>query len=112
MAAIGFYLFYGVNWVLTLLPMQVLYIVSDFLFLILYYFPSYRREVVASNLRNSFPEKTEKELKSIEKKFYKHLADIFIETLKLSHMSYEELNKRLTFSNLEVIDKLRKKKET
>ena len=61
----------------------VLYIFSDFLYLLLYYFPSYRRKVVAENLKNSFPEKSEKELKCIEKKFYRHLADLFIETLSL-----------------------------
>ena len=67
MGAIGFYIFYAFNWVITLLPLPLLYIFSDFLFLILYYFPSYRRKVVADNLRNSFPEKSDKELKTIEK---------------------------------------------
>lgn len=110
MAAIGYYIFYGVNWVITLLPLQVLYIISDLLYLALYYFPSYRRSVVALNLKNSFPEKTEEELKSIEKKFYRHLSDLIIETLKLSHMSKREHNRRYTYSNLEVIDKLREEK--
>ena len=81
MKAIGYYIFYGINWIITLLPLRVLYLVSDFLFLILYYFPSYRRKVVSANLRNSFPEKSAEELKSIEKKFYLHLSDLFIETL-------------------------------
>ena len=87
MDAIGYYLFYGINWIITLLPLRILYIFSDFIFLLLYYFPSYRRKVVAENLKNSFPEKSDEELKSIEKKFYKHLADLFIETFKLTHMS-------------------------
>ena len=58
MDAIGYYMFYGINWIITLLPLRVLYIFSDFIFLLLYYFPSYRRKVVATNLKNSFPEKT------------------------------------------------------
>ena len=110
MGAIGYYLFYAFNWVVTLLPLRVLYIFSDLLYLVLYYFPSYRRKVVATNLKNSFPEKTEIELKSIEKKFYKHLADIFVETFKLTHMSAAEQRRRFTYTNLEIIDKLREDK--
>ena len=106
MGTIGFYVFYAINWIVTLLPLKVLYIFSDFLYLILYYFPSYRRKVVATNLRNAFPEKTKADLKSIEKKFYKHLADLFIETLKLTHMSKDQLMRRCTVSNPEIMDKL------
>ena len=106
MGAIGYYIFYGINWVITLLPLSVLYIFSDFLYLVLYYFPSYRRKVVANNLKNSFPDKSEQEIKCIEKKFYKHLADLFIETFKLTHISKEQMMKRFTVSNLKIIDKL------
>ena len=110
MAAIGYYLFYGINWIITLLPLPVLYVFSDFLYLVLYYVVSYRRKVVANNLKNSFPEKTDTELKTIEKKFYRHLADLLVETFKLTHMSKAEQMKRFTYSNLEVIDKLREEK--
>ena len=110
MDAVGYYIFYGINWIITLLPFKVLYFISDLLYLVLYYIISYRRDVVAINLRNSFPEKTAEELKTIEKKFYRHLADIIIETFKLTHMSAREQNKRFTYSNLEIIDKLRDEK--
>jgi KDO2-lipid IV(A) lauroyltransferase len=110
MAAIGYYLFYGLNWIITLLPLPVLYIFSDFLYLVLYYLVSYRRNVVATNLRNSFPEKTDNELKIIEKKFYHHLADIIIETLKSIHLTKSDQEKRFTYSNLEIIDKLKEEK--
>ena len=106
MGTVGFYIFYGVNWVMTLLPLKILYIFSDILFLLLYYFPSYRRKVVDENLRNSFPEKSVKEIALIRKKFYRHLADIFIETLKLTHLSNKELIKRLTVSNPEFLNTL------
>jgi KDO2-lipid IV(A) lauroyltransferase len=106
MGTIGFYILYGVNWVMTLLPLKILYIFSDILFLLLYYYPSYRRKVVDENLRNSFPEKSAKEIALIGKKFYRHLADIFIETLKLTHLSNKELKKRLTVSNPEFLDAL------
>jgi len=106
MGAIGFYIFYGLNWVITLLPLSVLYLFSDFLFLILYYFPSYRRRVVAENLKNSFPDKSEEELKVIAKKFYRHLADLFIEILKLTHMSRSESLARMKVINVELLERL------
>lgn len=106
MGAVIYYIFYGLNWVLTLLPLRILYVVSDVLFLFLYYLPSYRRKVVSANLRNSFPEKSMEELRSIEKKFYRHLADLFVETLKLTHMGKHQLMKRFTVSNIEITEKL------
>jgi KDO2-lipid IV(A) lauroyltransferase len=106
MRKIGFYIFYGINWIITLLPLRILYISSDILFLILYYFPSYRRKITLQNLKNSFPEKSPGELAIIEKKFYRHLADLFIETLKLTHLSNNELKKRIIFKNPELLDNI------
>jgi KDO2-lipid IV(A) lauroyltransferase len=74
---------------------------------LLFYFPTYRRKVVASNLKNAFPEKNSDDLFKIEKKFYKHLADLFIETFKLTHMSKEQLMKRIKITNPELLKKLR-----
>lgn len=107
MEVVVFYLFYIINWIITLLPLQVLYLFSDFFFLILYYFPGYRRKVVATNLRNAFPEKSEKELALIAKSFYKHLADLFIETLKLTHMSRKQLKRRFIIENPELLSRLK-----
>jgi KDO2-lipid IV(A) lauroyltransferase len=110
MEAIAYYIFYGINWILSLLPLRILYLFSDLVYFALYYVVSYRRKVVSINLKNSFPEKTDEERKTIEKKFYRHLADLIVEILKLTHMSDKEQNKRFTYSNLEVIDKLREEK--
>jgi KDO2-lipid IV(A) lauroyltransferase len=110
MGAFFYYLFYGITWLITLLPLGVLYLLSDFIFLLLYYFPSYRRKVVMNNLVNSFPEKTKKELKDIEKKFYRHLSDLIIETLKTMHVSEKEQRKRFTYNNLDLIYRLREEK--
>ena len=110
MDAIGYYIFYGINWIVTLLPLPVLYIFSDFLYFVLYRIVLYRRNVVADNLKNSFPEKTDEERKIIEKKFYRHLADLIVETFKVTHMTRANQKKRFTYSNLEIIDKLREEK--
>jgi KDO2-lipid IV(A) lauroyltransferase len=106
MGAIGFYLFYGISWIVTLLPLSILYLLAYLIFLVLYYFPSYRRKDVAINLKNAFPEKSPDELRSIEKRFYKHLADIIVETLKLEHMSTRSLKKRFTITNPEIIRRI------
>jgi len=108
MGAIGFYIFYVLNGIFTLLPLSVLYFFSDILFLILYYVASYRRKVVVQNLQNAFPEKSGQEIRAIEKKFYRHLADIFIETFKLTNMSMNQLAKRMKLTNPEILSRLHK----
>ena len=110
MGAIGYYLFFAVNWVITLLPLSILYLFSDFVFILIYYFPGYRKKVVRTNLRNSFPEKSLAEIRHIERGFYKHFADLFIEIMKLRNMSNSSQSKRYTFSNTEIFDKLREEK--
>ncbi len=106
MGTVIYYLFYGINWVITLLPLRILYLISDFLYLALYYVLGYRRKVVAENLRNSFPDKTTSELKTIEKKFYRHLADLMIEILKLTHMSKAQSLRHMTINNGELLERL------
>jgi KDO2-lipid IV(A) lauroyltransferase len=110
MEAVEFYLFYITNWVITLLPLRILYLFSDVLYLLLYYFPGYRRRIVRTNLKNAFPDKTDQELILIEKKYYKHLADIFIETFKMTHLSVRQLKRRLIINNLELIHRLKAEK--
>ncbi len=89
---------------LSLLPLRVLYVLSDFLFLVVYYGIGYRRKVTLQNLRNSFPEKTEREIQKIAKDFYRQFTDVIVEILKLVSMSREELKRRLVFANQEVLD--------
>jgi KDO2-lipid IV(A) lauroyltransferase len=106
MGALVFYLFYIINWIITLLPLEILYIFSDFLFVSLFYLIGYRKKIVETNLRNAFPEKSRDDIYTIEKKFYRHLADLFIETLKLTHMSQKQLMKRFVLKNPELLANL------
>jgi Kdo2-lipid IVA lauroyltransferase/acyltransferase len=108
MEAVGYYIFLVFNWIITLLPLSVLYIFSDLLYFIFYHFPGYRKNVVSSNLRNAFPYKTDSERGEIERKFYRHLADLFIETLKLKHMSKKELSRRCVYENPELLDRIKR----
>ena len=66
-------------WLLAILPFPVLYALSDFIYFWLYHVIGYRRKVVGTNLKNSFPEKSAAELKAIERKFYHYLCDYMLE---------------------------------
>jgi len=90
----------------AMLPMPVLYLLADILYFIIYKIAGYRLKVVRENLKNSFPEKTAKELREMEKKFYHHFSDYFVETIKLAHISREELNRRARVNNPEIINPL------
>ena len=74
-------------YLISLLPFLILYLIADFLFVILYYVIGYRRKVVQENLRNAFPNKTEQESSHIEKEYYKYLADLIVETVKMISIS-------------------------
>lgn len=84
----------GLGKLLAMLPMRILYIFSDLIYPIVYYIVRYRKKVVLENLRNSFPEKSDKEIRLIAKKFYRYFCDLLVETLKLLHMPSEEMNRR------------------
>jgi KDO2-lipid IV(A) lauroyltransferase len=68
----------------------------------------YRRKLVSLNLRNSFPEKSDKEIKNLQKQFYHFLCDYFVETLKMVRMTKEEIGKRMKFTNPDMINELTK----
>ena len=89
-----YYLLYVFLYLLSLLPFKVLYFISDCLYPILYYAIRYRRDVIESNLKIAFPEKTEVERKEIIKDFYKRFLDNFIETIKLLTISERQLRRR------------------
>lgn len=88
------------------LPLPALYLFSDFITSVLYHFVRYRRKVVRQNLSNSFPEKQPKELKRIEKSYYRYLGDQMVETLKLINISDKELQKRVRVINAEAVNEV------
>lgn len=89
-----YYIVYGFLYVLSLLPLRVLFLLSDLAYFFLYYVTGYRRELVNSNLKIAFPEKTEKERKKIAKEFYLNFTDTFVETIKMISISRKELERR------------------
>ncbi|WP_181305837.1 lysophospholipid acyltransferase family protein [Rufibacter sp. XAAS-G3-1] len=89
---------------ISLLPFPVLYALSFFLYLVLYYLIGYRKKVVRQNLEKSFPQKSVPELREIEKQFFLNLTDIMVETLKLVSLSAEDLKKRVHLHGSEKIE--------
>ncbi len=102
MRNIGTYILLGFIYLTSLLPHWILYAISDFNFFIIYHLIGYRKKVVYENLKNSFPEKSHEELKSIEKKFFRHLTDVIMETVKEFTLSEKQAKKRFKFINPEV----------
>lgn len=90
---------------ISLLPFPVLYRLSNFLYFVLYHLAGYRKKVVRVNLQNSFPDKTDAWRRDVERKFYRHLTDMFLETFKGMSLSKEELLKRMTNNPQEIYDK-------
>lgn len=97
---------------LSYLPFPILYLFSDLLFLVSYRLISYRKKTVRKNLQNSFPEKTEAEIKAIEKQFYKDLCDYAVETLKLLSISATELKRRMIYKNPEIVKEFADKNQS
>ena len=97
----AYYFFYSIFWLLSLIPLKVLYAFSDLICPLVK--SRYRRKIVRQNLEQSFPEKSKKELEEIEDRFYHLLCDYMVEDLKLFSMSKKTMMKRMTFSGLEHI---------
>ena len=106
MQFLAYILIYPFLYIISILPFRVLYVFSDFLFLIVYYIIGYRKKTVNYNLRLVFPDKSEKEIKIIAKKFFHHLCDMILESIKSLTISEAEIIKRFQFKHLEEIHKL------
>lgn len=91
-------------YLISLLPFWLLYIIADILFVILYHIIGYRRGVTQENLRNAFPQKSQRERNDIERKYYKYLADLIVETVKMITISEAEMKRRTVPTNPEIIE--------
>ncbi|MCM1075746.1 MAG: lysophospholipid acyltransferase family protein [Bacteroides sp.] len=99
-------LYRGMFGALALLPFPILYAISDLLYLVMAKGLKYRRKVIRRNLQNSFPDMTGKQLDEIEKDFYHQFTDNIVETVKLLHISDREVDKHITVTGGEIVDRL------
>lgn len=96
----------GILKLLGYTPFWLLYLWADLIYLISYHLIGYRKKTVIQNLKNSFPEKTEQEIKLITTGFYHHFADLVVETIKAFQVSEKTLSKRFIYKNPEVLDEI------
>lgn len=97
---------YPFLWCISILPFRLLYILSDFVYLIVYYVIGYRKKTVRENLALALPNLSDAERLIIEKKSFQHLCDMFLEMIKTMTISKKEISERFVFTNLEVYQKL------
>lgn len=97
---------------ISYLPFSVLFALSDLMYVVLFHVVGYRKKVVYTNLRNSFPEKSDQEIDAIARKFYHHLCDIGLEGIKLHSLSEEELDKRITLNGLKETEEYFRQKKS
>lgn len=114
MQAIGFYLILPLLYFISILPFPVLYLVSDFVFVFVYYIFGYRKKVVLQNLRNSFPEKSEKEISELCQRFFRYFCDMSLEVLKTLTISKETMLKHCGFdeNSLALLKKYQEEKKS
>ncbi|MFT5077795.1 MAG: KDO2-lipid IV(A) lauroyltransferase [Planctomycetota bacterium] len=101
-----YYIIYPLFWILSLLPLPILYFFSDITSFVVYAVVGYRKKVIRDNITLAFPEKTAEEKKIIEKKFYHHLCDLAVESIKSISISEIEINKRFKINTMEVLNDL------
>jgi len=106
MRFIIYLIIYPFLWCISILPFRLLYLFSDFTYLIIYYIIGYRKKTVRENLALALPHLTNQERLVIEKKSFQHLCDMFLEMIKTMNISNTEINKRFAFTNLEAYQKL------
>jgi KDO2-lipid IV(A) lauroyltransferase len=98
-----YYLIVPWIYLLSYLPLSILYRFADVLSFVLSEILKYRRKVVEQNIRNSFPQKSEKEIKKIARESYTHLADRIVENIKCFTITKQEINKRVKVKNIEIL---------
>lgn len=99
---VQYWLVWALSWLVGLLPAWFLYyVLLEIIYFLVYRVVRYRVKVVRSNLSASFPEKTKKELRKIERKFYHHLTEVMIDTVDMVSMSKKQLKKRMVFEDIE-----------
>ena len=92
-------------------PYWLLYLKSDCYYFLVYHIARYRRKVVRDNLLHSFPEKGEKEIKTIERHFYRNLCDMFVEAPKMLRMKPNGYKYRIAYTNPELVTQLYERKK-
>lgn len=109
MQFLAFIIAYPILLLISVLPFRVLYLLSDFAYVIVYYIIGYRKSTVRLNLRLTLPHLSDAERKAVEKKFYRHFCDSFFEMIKTLTVSTKEIERRFVIENPELIEEFEQK---
>jgi Kdo2-lipid IVA lauroyltransferase/acyltransferase len=105
MKHIAYIITYAVLRLLAILPRPLLYLKADTLGFILNHVAGYRKKVITRNLSSAFPDYSERQIRTLRNKVYRHLADVITEVAVFQFYSRSRLEKRFTFENPELIEK-------
>jgi len=93
-------------YLISFLPFPLLYLLSDLVRFFVFRVFSYRKPAISGNLRRSFPEKTEAEIKGISRAFHRQFCDQIFESIKLLSMSEKQAKRRFMVKNPELFQHL------
>ncbi len=96
-------IFYLIIKPISLLPYPIIYGISNIISFLFFYIIPYRKKTVTKNIKNSFPQKDKKELNTIARKFYTHLSDIIVESIKLFSITQKQIDYRFSIENPEIL---------
>lgn len=107
MSKFAVFLLYPIIWLLSLLPLGLLYFFSDLIWTVMMAFPRlrYRHTTVSMNMRTAFPEKSERELNALERKFYHRFLDVLFESVKSASMPAWWMRRHMRFKGTEFISR-------
>ena len=100
---IAFWALYGIWYGLSLLPLWLHYLFSDVMFVVVAYVMHYRRGVISRNMKTSYPDKSDKEIKKMMMQFYRHFCDVLVETVKYTSITDKNIMRRVKFTGAETV---------
>ncbi len=95
---------------LSRLPLPVLYLFAPLVYFVTYHLLGHRKHILFDNLRQCFPEKSEKEIIALAKRNFRNFSEVLIEMLKGISMTNDEILRRVDLQNLEPLIEYAKQK--
>lgn len=99
-------------WIISKLPFRLFYWFSDCIYILVYYIIGYRKKIVRNNILIALPHESEEKRLVIEKKFYQHMCDMFLEMIKTMSISSEEMKERFKITNIELLKEYEQKNKS
>ena len=99
-------------WIISKLPFRLFYWFSDCIYILVYYIIGYRKKIVRNNILIALPHVSEEKRLVIEKKFYHHMCDMFLEMIKTMSISSEEMKQRFKITNIELLKEYEQKNKS